>query len=91
MTLVIYLSMSLCLYISLDLFLCLAISPHCLWESPTRLFVEKLLEPQGEAIILDCTSCAEEVERTEEEIEKKRREEEEARRQGRERKKRRRE
>ena len=42
--------------------------------------VEKLLEPQGEAIILDCTSCAEEVERTEEEIEKKRREEEEARR-----------
>ena len=42
--------------------------------------MEKLLEPQGEAIILDCTSCAEEVERTEEEIEKKRREEEEARR-----------
>ena len=31
--------------------------------------MEKLLEPQGEAIILDCTSCAEEVERTEEEIE----------------------
>ena len=56
--------------------------------------VEKLQEPQGEAIILDSTSCAKEVERMEEEIENKRREEEEARRkrkrrQGRERKKRR--
>ncbi|CAA6657557.1 unnamed protein product [Spirodela intermedia] len=44
--------------------------------------VDKLLAPQGEAIMLDCTSCAEqEWERMAEDIEKqRRREEEEARR-----------
>ncbi|XP_059640929.1 vicilin-like seed storage protein At2g18540 [Cornus florida] len=42
--------------------------------------IEQLLAPQGESIILDCTSCAEEEEKAmEEEIEKER-EEEEARR-----------
>ncbi|CAL9049413.1 unnamed protein product [Musa banksii] len=49
------------------------------FNAPNASTIEGLLASQGESIILACTSCAEELERTmEEDIERRKREEEEA-------------
>lgn len=49
------------------------------FNAPNASTIEGLLASQGESIILACTSCAEELERTmEEDIERRKKEEEEA-------------